>query len=348
MLSWFFHRWERRLADVSKDRTVRPFEWGLDWLAPNGHHSGDLPLAQVQAYVDEVLRDTDRWFTPPPTTAYMLSPLAEGAARLTFPSARVTPHPANNIVAARFYPSARPAVPGSPRRAVLVLPQWNSDEDGHVGLCRLLARCGMSALRLSMPYHETRMPPELSRADYIVSSNVVRTLEVCRQAVLDARRAIAWLAREGYDRIGILGTSLGSCLSMLTTCHEPLVHAQALNHISPYFADVVWRGLSTRHVRAGLEGHISLDELRRLWLPISPQHYLEKLRSRTTRTLLVYARYDLTFPVDLSRDLVNAFRAHEVPFQLSVLPCGHYSTGAAPFKYMDGAVLTRFLHDALR
>ena len=121
------------------------------------------------------------------------------------------------------------------RRAVLVLPQWNADEGGHVGLCRLLARFGMSALRLSLPYHDTRMPPELTRADYIVSANVVRTLEVCRQAVLDARRAIAWLAGQGYDRIGILGTSLGSCLSMLTACHEPLIRAQALNHISPVF-----------------------------------------------------------------------------------------------------------------
>ena len=54
--------------------------------------------------------------------------------------------------------------------------------------------------------------------------------------------------------IGILGTSLGSCLSLLTAAHEPLIRAQALNHISPYFADVVWRGLSTTHVRAGLEG----------------------------------------------------------------------------------------------
>ena len=28
-----FHRWERRLAAVSNDdRTVRAFEWGLDWL----------------------------------------------------------------------------------------------------------------------------------------------------------------------------------------------------------------------------------------------------------------------------------------------------------------------------
>src|SRR5258708_39622697 len=97
----------------------------------------------------------------------------------------------------------------------------------------------MSALRLSLPYHDERMPPELHRADYIVSANVARTVQVCRQAVLDARRAIAWLAAQGHDRIGILGTSLGSCLALLTTAHEPLIRAQALNHISQYSAQAV-------------------------------------------------------------------------------------------------------------
>jgi pimeloyl-ACP methyl ester carboxylesterase len=134
---------------------------------------------------------------------------------------------------------------------------------------------------------------------------------------------------------------------MLTACHEPLVRVQALNHISPYFADVVWRGLSTRHVRAGLDGRITLEQLRNLWMPISPQFYLDRLPGRELKTLLIYARYDLTFPVDLSRNLVAALREKGVPFQLSVLPCGHYSTGSAPFKYLDGAVLTRFLHRSL-
>ena len=200
-------------------------------------------------------------------------------------------------------------------------------------------------MRLSLPYHDQRMPPELHRADYIVSANIARTVQVCRQAVLDARRAIAWLALQGYDRIGILGTSLGSCLALLTTAHEPLIRAEALNHISPQFADVVWRGLSTRHVRDGLDGHIELDLLRTLWKPISPQWYLERLRGR--KTLLVYARYDLTFPVDLSEDLVRAFREGGIPHEVAVLRCGHYSTGKAPFKFVDGWILTRFLKNAL-
>jgi pimeloyl-ACP methyl ester carboxylesterase len=170
-------------------------------------------------------------------------------------------------------------------------------------------------------------------------------VQVCRQAVLDARRAIAWLAARGYDRIGILGTSLGSCLSLLTTAHEPLVRAQALNHISPYFADVVWRGLSTQHVREGLNGHIDLDRLRALWRPISPRWYLDRLRDRAT--LLVYARYDLTFPVDLSEQLVGAFRRENVPHEVAVLRCGHYSTGKTPFKYLDGWILTRYLRRKL-
>ena len=100
------------------------------------------------------------------------------------------------------------------------------------------------------------------------------------QAVLVARRAVAWLAERGYESIGILGTSLGSCLSMLTAAHEPLIKAAALNHISPYFADVVWEGLSTTHVRDGLEGHIearparvrpgAIEAGKRRGAPISP------------------------------------------------------------------------------
>ena len=159
--------------------------------------------------------------------------------------------------------------------------------------------------------------------------------------MLDARRAVAWLALQGYERIGILGTSLGSCLAMLTSAHEPRIRAQALNHVSPWFADVVWRGLSTRHVRESLDGNVGLEELRELWRPINPWSYLDRVAH--TKTLLVYARYDLTFPVDLSRLLVDEFARRSLPHEVSVLPCGHYSTGVAPFSYMDAYVLISFL-----
>jgi hypothetical protein len=343
MLARFFHAWERRLAFATKDRVVRPFEWGTEWI--NGTSgNGDGPAdAAVERWVEQVMEDTSEFFALPPTRDFAF---ADGT--LTFPSALTTPHPENNVVTGRWFPAAgdeslvRRANRG---RAVVVLPQWNSDAEGHIGLAKVLARFGVSALRISLPYHDARMPPELTRADYIVSSNIVRTVQVCRQAVLDARRAVAWLASLGFERIGIIGTSLGSCLSMLTSAHEPLIRAQALNHVSPWFADVVWRGLSTQHVRHGLEGNIDLERLRRLWRPISPWSYLDRVR--TTNTLLVYAAYDLTFPVDLSVVLIDEFRRRGLPHETVLLRCGHYSTGSVPFKYFDGYVLTKFLRSRL-
>ena len=335
MLSRVFHQWERRLAAAATDRVIRPFEWGTDWLHDAAEAGSDGE--RIERWAASMLAESDRFYALEPTADYTL----EGD-RLTFPSAVRTPHPENNLVRARFFPSQSPK---GRRRAVLVLPQWNADAGGHVGLCQLLNRFGLSALRLTLPYHDGRRPQELRRADYIVSANIGRTIQVCRQAVLDARRAIAWLASEGYESIGILGTSLGSCLSMLTAAHEPLVKAAALNHISPYFADVVWEGLSTAHVRTGLEGHIDLEQLRRIWLPISPFPYLDRVRDK--RILLVYARYDLTFPVRLSRMLVDEFRRREISHDLHVLPCGHYSTGVTPFKWIDGITLCRFLNRSL-
>ena len=40
MLQALFHAWERRLASVTTDRVVRPFDWGLDWIPNNAHQPG--------------------------------------------------------------------------------------------------------------------------------------------------------------------------------------------------------------------------------------------------------------------------------------------------------------------
>lgn len=333
MIARVFHNWERRLAAAAEGRVVRPFDWGLEWI--DGLEGTDADVVErLSAWASQAVANSESFFALAPCSDYTL----EGDL-LSFPSAVTTPHPENNIVRARYFPDDSDR---GRRRAVVVLPQWNADAGGHVGLCQLLNKFGVSALRLSLPYHDARMPPELRRADYIVSSNVGRTAQVCRQAVLDARRAIAWLAGQGYESIGVLGTSLGSCLAMLTAAHEPLVKAAALNHISPYFADVIWEGLSTAHVRAGLDGRIELEALRRIWMPISPFPYLEKVRGK--KVLLVYARYDLTFPVTLSKMLVSEFRRRGVEPQVAVLPCGHYSIGITPFKWIDGLILCRFMN----
>jgi len=327
-----FHAWERRLASVDTNRVVRPFEWGLDWIDVD---PGQDPARRLGEWANGVMADTDRFYATPPADRFE----REGDA-LRFPSAIASPYPENNVVMARVFP-ARSAAAGGKRRAVVVLPQWNSDAQGHVGLCRLYASFGITALRLSLPYHDGRRPPELERADYIVSANVGRTLHANRQAVLDIRRAVDWLDANGYDRIGVQGTSLGSCLGALAMAHDRRIVAGAFNHVSPYFADVVWQGLSTRHVRAGLEGHVTLDALRDYWLPISPWPFIDRIRDRPM--LNIYAKYDLTFPVGLSRQYLDELTRRRIATTIRALPCGHYTSGRAPFKFLVGYHLTRFL-----
>ena len=81
--------------------------------------------------------------------------------------------------------------PGRPRRAVVVLPQWNCGRRRATSACAsLFARFGITRAAPE-PALSRRAAARRSsqRADYIVSANVGRTLQVNRQAVLDAKRA---------------------------------------------------------------------------------------------------------------------------------------------------------------
>jgi hypothetical protein len=252
-----------------------------------------------------------------------------------------TIYPNNNVVHAQYFPA------DSHGRVVLVLPQWNSDAQGHMSLCRMLNLFGLSALRLSLPYHDLRMPQDLVRADYMLSPNLGRTLHAVRQAVVDSRAALDWLESRGYTKVAVLGTSLGSCVALITTAHDSRVTLSVQNHVSPYFADVVWYGISTRHVRAGLEGNVTLEELREIWMPISPKAYFKKLIGTGKHSLLVHALYDYSFPPYLSQEVLKDFRELRLPHSAFALPCGHYTSGVFPFNIVLGYAMCDYVRKNL-
>jgi dienelactone hydrolase len=278
----------------------------------------------------------------------------EKAWFLRFTSPERTPFPENDLVNARWFPAPAHKDPKRPKQAIVVMPQWNADAFSHNVLCRIFNRFGVSALRLSKPYHDIRRPSELERSDYAVSANIGRTISACRQAVVDIRCCIDWLERQGYEQFGVLGTSLGSCYAFLATAHDKRIRVNAFNHASTAFGDVVWAGQSTRHIREGLEqAQLTQERLRALWACISPVSYYEKFVSAATtnpkkNVLLVYADYDLTFPREYSVQVVDAFRRGGIRFEPRVLPCGHYTTGETPYKYIDGWYLGSFVHRAFK
>src|SRR6185295_17836871 len=208
-------------------------------------------------------------------------------------------------------------------------------------------RVGIAALRLSLPYHDRRMPQGLERADYLISANLGRTLQACRQAVMEVRSAITWLLDRGYDRIGILGTSIGSCIAFLTFIHDERLRVGVYNHVSSYFGDVVWDGLTTTHVRRSLETHLTRDEVRQAWLAISPNSYIDRLNGDERRGLLISARYDLSFTPALSQLLFDECDRQSVKLDRTMVPCGHYSLGRAPYKYYAGYRIVNYFRKHL-
>ena len=134
-----------------------------------------------------------------------------------------------------------------------------------------------------------------------------------------------------------------SAVAVVLTSRFPIVLWLGAEDLFLIYNDAYISILGDRHPEAlGQRGRYAWWDI---WQPISPRGYLERLRNR--KTLLVYARYDLTFPVDLSEDLVREFRERAIPHEVAVLGCGHYSSGRVPFKFVDGWILTRFLKRAL-
>jgi hypothetical protein len=343
MWDWYrnwMYAWETRLNARDTNRVVRPLEWGLDWaehwpMANGSHAAAQTAPAEYFAQLNQqIVAHSDDFYSYRTPADFRL----EGSL-LSFTSPVHTPYSVNNLVRARWFPAGN-------RRALIVLPQWNCDAEGHNALCRIFNALGISALRLSLPYHDYRKPAETERADYAVSSNIGRTLDAGRQAVIDARACLDWLETQGYTEFGIMGTSLGSCYAFLTSAHDPRLGVNIFNHFSVTFGDVVWTGQSTRHVRQGIEGDVDQETFRRACMAISPVSYVDKYARWPKKTLLIYAAFDLTFLPVFSRQLLGEFARRKLAHKTAVLPCGHYTTAEAPFKYLDAYYMASFLRTA--
>jgi hypothetical protein len=378
--------WETALTTRDTNRIVRPLEWGAEWLADaveaanlSGATSG---LETMAALSDWIAGNSDEFFgyrTPAdfrleyrhpqlfPTNVRpeTLAQDAEWKRKaengeskpvpfLRFSSPMRTPYPENDLVNARWFPASAEQEEkfrglGKPRQAMVVMPQWNADAFSHNALCEIFNRFGISCLRLSKPYHDTRRPAELERSDYAVSSNIGRTIAACRQAVVDIRSCLDWLEMQGYEQFGVLGTSLGSCYAFIAAAHDPRIQVCAFNHASTWFGDVVWTGQSTRHVREAFEqAGLTQTEVRQLFRGISPMAFMDRFAGSARRSLVVHAKYDLTFLEEFSQDVLKNFDAHGVDYVARTLPCGHYTTGETPYKYIDAWYLSSFIHSSFK
>lgn len=255
---------------------------------------------------------------------------------LKFPSDISTDVDENNVVWARITES------GSLDRALVIFHHWNARSRNRQ-IATFLSKRGIAVVEIAMPYHFERSRPGSLHADHMLSANLGRTIQSVRQAVLDGRKLIRWLKREGFREISVLGMSLGSWVAGLIAAHDSAVSKTSLFLTAGSLADMVWTGRATRAIRDGLEPHIDLTDLRRAWSPLDLENYAHRLARTDLALHVVLAKRDKVVLPELSDRFIEVLNDAGARPKTLALGCGHYSLALPPYILLAGWSLKRFL-----
>jgi dienelactone hydrolase len=255
---------------------------------------------------------------------------------LRFPSCLSTDIEENNVVWAEIAES------GSFDQAMVVFHHWNASSRNRQ-IAKYFSRRGITVVEMAMPYHFERRRPGSAYADYMLSSNLGRTIQSIRQAVLDGRKLIRWLKSEGYREISVLGMSLGSWVAGIIAAQDPAVSKASLFLTGGSLADMVWTGRATRSIRASLESKIELTDLRRAWAPLNMENYAQRLARQDLDLHIVLATRDKVVLPEVSERFMQALKGTGAKPHILKLNCGHYSLAMPPYVLLAGSSLKRFL-----
>jgi cephalosporin-C deacetylase-like acetyl esterase len=237
---------------------------------------------------------------------------------LRFPSPVETPHKENNTVWAEYY---RPSAAKGPLPGVIVLDITGGDQTLSRVIARHLAQNGICALFVQMAYYGPRRPPGSSLR--LLSTDLEHTFAAIRQTVLDLRCATAWLeARPEIDkqRLGIMGTSLGSFIATLTAEMEPKLGRLAVLLGGADFVDGYWdhpQVIRYRKVLTALGG--KKEQVKELIAPIDPITCVGNLKDR--KVLIVAAKNDEIVPPRMAETLWRETGKQQIIW----LNAGHYT-----------------------
>ena len=250
-----------------------------------------------------------------------------GISMVRFPSPLKTDVEPNNTVHCEYYyPRREGKAP-----AVIVLHILGGDFPLARLFANSLAQHGVAALFLKMPYYGERRDPMSPRR--MISKNPRETVEGMTQAILDIRRATAFLAsREEVDpnQLGIFGISLGGITGGLAATSEPRLNNICLLLAGGDIGKIAWESPEVVKVRqAWLDGGGSKEEFLTLLRDIDPARYGENVRGR--RILMLNATKDEIIPKACTESLWESFGKPEIVWY----PGTHYTVAVHILSALD-------------
>jgi dienelactone hydrolase len=248
---------------------------------------------------------------------------------LTFPSPVETPVELNNTVHCEYF---RAKAEGK-RPAVIVLHILGGDFVLSRAVCGVMAQRGVSALFVILPYYGPRRDPASERR--MISPDPRETVEGMTQAILDIRRATAWLAaREEVDaaRLGICGISLGGITSSLALTAEPRLSSGCLVLAGGDVGRIAWESPELEKVRrAWTEKGGTREEFVATLKQIDPVTYAASARGR--RILMLNADRDEIIPRACTESLWKSLGEPEIVWYEG----GHYTVARHLLTMLDRA-----------
>ena len=225
---------------------------------------------------------------------------------VTFPTALPSAFAVNNTVYCEYF---RPKGLPKPGPAVIVLDILDGAGVVSRGQAMWLAVHGVPAICMTMPYYGPRRPDDKTEGKQrFLSIDVAGSLDHVRQCVLDARRAVAWLAIQPEvdpARLGLVGTSLGSFMGGIVAASEPRVTSVCLLLGGGGLVDAFAEHPQGVAVFAALRAvGLSKATLQGIVARVDPITYADQLK--TKRLLLVAASRDDIVPPVAMRQLWRA------------------------------------------
>jgi dienelactone hydrolase len=235
---------------------------------------------------------------------------------LSFPSPVKTDIVENNTVYAEYFVPTGGGRGGnrqevSPQKAptkvpaVIVLDIMQGNQLIARGEAMWLAQNGVAAMVVLLPHYNQRRAP--GSKVKLVSTDLVRTLDGIRQGVLDCRCACAWLAGRpevDAENLGMVGTSLGSFLTALTSANEPRIKNVCMVLGGGGLVDAYYDHPKAKPVTEWIDLVGGKRLVKRLIAPVDPITYAAQLKGKNL--LMIAAKEDEIVPPRAATQLWEA------------------------------------------
>ena len=266
----------------------------------------------------------DRFHVPKHTFEYKLSlrhDLRHSGIKvynLTFPSPVKSDIPENNTVYAELF---MPAGTG-PFPACIVLDILQGDALVARTESMWLAQHGVAGMVVYMAHYGPRR--SANSRDRLLSTDLPRTIAGIQQTVQDVRCAVAWLASRpefNRDKLGLVGTSLGSLVGALVAANEPLIKNVCLMLGGGGLVDAYDNHPLARPYMPLVERAGGKAVVKALIEPVDPLTYARQLKEKNL--LMICASRDDVVPPKAARALWEATGKQKIVW----LDCTHVGAG---------------------